>query len=174
MDGWMDGFIDADPSLWAICSLALWIKYMLSSTRLYHFLDELGASSGPVVAYSPLLLSCLHGTRLRNRWDASAKSKTASTVLARGALSGPPLLPSPDPPTSVEMQLNASPTFSRSSRRNSLSAGQSSRTCITLSRSPQTHRSSSRNPKAFAYVDSQQCPVRSCVSRYARFLGRDP
>jgi hypothetical protein len=50
MDGWMDGFIDADPSLWAICSLALWIKYMLSSTRLYHFLDELGASPGPVVA----------------------------------------------------------------------------------------------------------------------------
>lgn len=72
------------------------------------------------------------------------------------------------------MLLNASLAFPRSSRRRSLSAGKSSRTCIRLSRSPQTHRSSSRKRKAFAYVDNQQCPVRNCVSRYARFLGRDP
>ncbi|THC94128.1 hypothetical protein EYZ11_006377 [Aspergillus tanneri] len=30
---------------------------------------------------SPLLMSCPHGAQLRNLWDATPKSKTASTVL---------------------------------------------------------------------------------------------
>lgn len=77
------------------------------------------------------LVCCPHGARLRKRCDASAKSRTASTVLAREAV---PL--SPDPPNKVVMLLNASLTFPRSSRRRSLSDGQSSRTCITLSRPP--------------------------------------
>lgn len=69
-----------------------------------------GACRGLVAA---ILDCCPRGARLRNRSDASAKSKTASTILACGAVSAPR---GPPAPSWVEMLLNASPTFSRSSR----------------------------------------------------------
>ena len=164
----MDDFIYADPSR-TICSLPqLYIN--VRTCVVYHFLNELRASLGPTVASWPLFLGCCpHGARLRNRCDASAKSRTASTVLARGAV-----LFSRGPPRRAGMLLNASPTFSRSSRRRCLSSGQSRRTWITLSRPPQTHWSSSRKRNILAYDDNQQCPVRSCVMRYARFRGKFP
>ena len=63
--------------------------------------NELGASSRPIVAQVPFkLLGCPHGARLLNLCDASAKSSTALTVLARDTMSGLPLLPSVEPPSS--------------------------------------------------------------------------
>ena len=59
----MDGFIDADLSLWAICSIQQLCKYMISSMRLYHFLDELGASPEPVFV-STLTCEKVWGTPL--------------------------------------------------------------------------------------------------------------
>ena len=101
---------------------------------VYHFLSELGASPRPAVASMPLLcLCCPYGARLWNCCDASAKSKTASTVLVCDILSILPLPSSPGPPNSVDMLLKASPTLIRSSLLSSLNCGQSNNMWWTLS-----------------------------------------
>jgi hypothetical protein len=91
--------------------------------------NELRASSRPVVAQVPFkLLGCPYGARLLNRYDASAKSRTALTVLARETVSGLPLSPLVKPPSRLDTLLNASPTLFLSFRRVSLRFGQSTST----------------------------------------------
>lgn len=55
-----------------------------------------------------------------------------------------------------------------------LSLGQSTRTWTTVSFAPHSHLSSSRCRCSFPCVANQEWPVRSCVSKYARFRGSDP
>lgn len=57
------------------------------------------------------ILSCPHGARLRHCCDISAKPRTASTVLARVAVSCLPSLPSSHPLRILDTLLNPSPTF---------------------------------------------------------------
>jgi hypothetical protein len=83
------------------------------------------------------------GARPRNLCDASAKSSTALTVLAREMVSGLPLSPCFEPPSRLGTLLNASPTSLRNSLRSSLNLGQSTSTWMTVSCAPHTHRSSS-------------------------------
>ena len=129
----MDDFIYADPSRTIYSLPQLYIN--VYTCVVYHFLNELRASLGPTVASWPLFLGCCpHSAQLQNRCDTSAKPKTASTVLARGAV-----LFSRDPPRRANILLSAFLTFSQSSRCRCLSSGQSRRTWVTLSRPPQIH-----------------------------------
>lgn len=78
------------------------------------------------------------------------------------------------PPSRLDSLLNASPTSFLSYFLNPASSRQSTRTWVTVSCAPQTHWSSSRNPKVLAWVDNQLWPVRSWVNRYARPLDSFP
>jgi hypothetical protein len=98
---------------------------------VYHSLSELRASPRHVLASVPLSYSCSpHGTRLRGRCDASAKSKTASTVLAHEVLSILPLPSSPGSPNRIETLLNSSPTLLRGSFLRLPNRGQSINTWL--------------------------------------------
>jgi hypothetical protein len=170
-DGWMDEWFH--------------FRWPLAKTRYTCGLPQVYISVCTCVMHPPktnlkprrglswLVSRFRHGTRLRNLCDTSTKSKTACTILARGAilkgfslhlqipLIGLACCQTCRQPSPGAFGLGPSAPYSLTSR-----------TCITLFRSPQTHRSSSRKRKAFVYVDRKRCPVSSCVRRYARFSTR--
>lgn len=153
-----------------ICTLYIQL-WMWTITFLTNLEPRQGLC-GPV----PGVVFCRpRGARLRNLCDASAKSRTATrTLLSGGTSCSLPSLPWPSPPSISDMLFKAPSIFYRSVWRIALSRGQSISTCTTVSVAPHSHCSSSRKPRCLPYVASHEWPVRSCVSRYARFRRSEP
>lgn len=104
---------------------------------------------------------CCRGVLEQKRLHFSANSITAvRTVLSTGLFLGFPRLVM-SPPSIVATLLKLSPIFCLSSFRSSLSSGQSTGTCVTVSFAPHSHLSSLLSRWTLAFAWTQAWLVRS-------------